>query len=70
MINKFKKQFISWLPPHQNKHDFKIELKPNITPKFSPLYSMLQEELLNVFHHYLGHTITSVKNAWYYQLSH
>ena len=40
IINKFKKWFTDQLPPHQNKHDFKIELKPNITPKFSPLYGM------------------------------
>ena len=41
IINKFEKQFIDQLPPHRNKHDFKIELEPGITPKFSPLYSML-----------------------------
>ena len=41
IINKFKKWFINQLPPHQDKHDFKIELKPSIIPKFSPLYGML-----------------------------
>ena len=41
IINKFKKQFIDQLPPHQNKHNFKIKLKPSITPKFSPLYGIL-----------------------------
>ena len=46
IINKFKKRFTDQLPPHRNKHDFKIELKPSITPKFSPLYSILQEKLL------------------------
>ena len=46
IIDKFKKWFINQLPPHQDKHDFKIELKPSITPKFSLLYSILQKELL------------------------
>ena len=41
IINKFKKWFINQLPPHQNKYDFKIELKPSITLKFGPLYSIL-----------------------------
>ena len=41
IINKFKKQFIDQLPPHQDKYDFKIELKLSIIPKFSPLYGML-----------------------------
>ena len=41
IINKFKRQFTNQLPPHQDKHDFKIELKPGITLKFSPLYSIL-----------------------------
>jgi hypothetical protein len=41
IINKFKKQFIDQLPPHWDKHNFKIELKPNIILKFSPLYSIL-----------------------------
>ena len=40
IINKFKKQFTDQLPPHRDKHDFKIELKPSITLKFSPLYSI------------------------------
>jgi hypothetical protein len=46
IINKFKKRFANQLPPHQDKHDFKIELKPSITLKFSSLYSILQKELL------------------------
>ena len=46
LINKFKKQFIDQLPLYQNKHNFKIKLKPNIIPKFSPLYSISREELL------------------------
>jgi hypothetical protein len=41
IINKFEKRFTDQLPLHQDKHNFKIELKPSITPKFSPLYSML-----------------------------
>ena len=41
IINKFEKQFIDQLPPHWDKHDFKIELKLSITLKFSPLYGML-----------------------------
>ena len=41
IINKFEKWFIDQLPPHQNKYDFKIELKLSITPKFSLLYSIL-----------------------------
>ena len=45
IINKFKKWFIDQLPPHQDKHDFKIELKPSITLKFSLLYRILQEKL-------------------------
>ena len=40
IINKFEKWFIDQLPPHQNKHNFKIELEPGITPKFSPLYGI------------------------------
>jgi hypothetical protein len=46
IINKFKKRFVDQLPPHQDKHNFKIELEPGITPKFNPLYSISQEELL------------------------
>ena len=46
IINKFKKWFADQLPPHQNKHDFKIELKPSIIPKFGLLYGISQEELL------------------------
>ena len=46
IINKFKKQFVDQLPPHQNKYDFKIEFKPSIILKFSPLYGILREELL------------------------
>ena len=41
IINKFEKRFIDQLPPHQNKYNFKIELKPSMTPKFGPLYSIL-----------------------------
>ena len=41
IINKFKKRFIDQLPPYRDKHNFKIELKPNITPKFGLLYSIL-----------------------------
>jgi hypothetical protein len=41
IINEFKKQFADQLPLHQNKHNFKIELKPGITLKFGPLYSIL-----------------------------
>ena len=41
IINKFKKWFIDQLPPHQNKYDFKIELKPSIILKFGPLYGIL-----------------------------
>jgi len=41
LINKFKKQFIDQLPPHQDKYDFKIELKPSMILKFSPLYGIL-----------------------------
>jgi hypothetical protein len=48
IINKFKKRFIDQLPLHQNKYDFKIELKPNITPKFNSLYGMSQKELLMI----------------------
>ena len=40
IINKFEKWFVDQLPPHQDKYDFKIELKPGITPKFGPLYGM------------------------------
>ena len=45
IINKFKKWFTDQLPPHWDKHDFKIELEPGITPKFSPLYSISWEKL-------------------------
>ena len=41
IINEFKRQFIDQLPPHQDKYNFKIELKPSITPKFSSLYGIL-----------------------------
>jgi len=41
LINKFEKRFINQLPPHQDKHDFKIELKPSIILKFSLLYGIL-----------------------------
>ena len=41
IINKFEKWFADQLPPHWDKHDFKIELEPSITLKFNPLYSML-----------------------------
>jgi hypothetical protein len=40
IINKFKKRFIDQLPPHQNKYNFKIELKPSIILKFSLLYGI------------------------------
>ena len=40
IINKFEKWFTDQLPPHQDKYNFKIELKPSITPKFSPLYGI------------------------------
>jgi hypothetical protein len=40
IINKFKKRFINQLPPHQDKHDFKIEFEPSMTLKFSPLYNI------------------------------
>ena len=40
IINEFKKWFTDQLPPHRDKHDFKIELKPSMTPKFGLLYSM------------------------------
>ena len=46
IINKFKKWFIDQLPPHRDKHNFKIELEPNITPKFGLLYGISQKELL------------------------
>ena len=46
IINKFKKQFTDQLPLHQNKYNFKIELKLNITLKFNLLHSILQKELL------------------------
>jgi hypothetical protein len=41
IINKFENWFINQLPLHQNKYNFKIELKPSITLKFNPLYSIL-----------------------------
>ena len=41
IINKFEKWFIDQLPPHQNKYNFKIKLKPSMTLKFSLLYGML-----------------------------
>ena len=41
IINKFEKQFIDQLPPHQDKYDFKIELKLSIIPKFGLLYGIL-----------------------------
>ena len=41
IINKFKKWFIDQLPPHWDKHNFKIELKPNIILKFGLLYGIL-----------------------------
>jgi hypothetical protein len=40
IINKFEKWFTDQLPPHWNKYDFKIELKPSMTLKFGLLYSM------------------------------
>ena len=46
IINKFKKWFVDQLPPHRDKHDFKIELEPGITLKFNLLYGMSREELL------------------------
>ena len=46
IINKFKRQFMDQLPPHQDKYNFKIELEPSMTLKFSLLYSISQEELL------------------------
>ena len=41
LINEFKKRFVDQLAPHQDKHNFKIELEPSITPKFGLLYGML-----------------------------
>jgi hypothetical protein len=41
IIDEFEKWFVNQLSLHQDKHDFKIELKPNITPKFSLLYGIL-----------------------------
>ena len=46
IINKFKRQFVDQLPPHRDKYDFKIELKPSITLKFGLLYGISREELL------------------------
>jgi len=46
LIDEFEKRFTDQLAPHQDKHDFKIELEPSITPKFGPLYGMSREELL------------------------
>jgi hypothetical protein len=46
IIDEFEKWFTDQLPPHWDKHDFKIELKPSITPKFGPLYGISQEKLL------------------------
>jgi hypothetical protein len=46
IINKFEKWFIDQLPPHWDKYDFKIELKPGIILKFSLLYSISQKKLL------------------------
>jgi hypothetical protein len=40
IINEFEKRFADQLPPHQDKHDFKIELKPSMTLKFGPLYGI------------------------------
>ena len=40
IINKFEKWFADQLPPHRDKHDFKIELESSMTPKFSLLYDM------------------------------
>ena len=48
IINKFKKQFIDQLPPHQDKYNFKIEFEPSMTPKFSLLYGISQKELLMI----------------------
>ena len=45
IINEFKRQFIDQLPLHQDKYNFKIELKPSIILKFSLLYGILQKEL-------------------------